>query len=234
MTQLFYQPLLPEGILFLDGEESRHAIKVLRLQVQDLLQVTDGQGWFYKVRIINADPKKCAFEILEKVKTPGNNYRIHLAVAPTKNNDRLEWLIEKVVELGIDEISFILCEHSERRKINLERLEKKAVSAMKQSLKAYLPRLNPELKLKDFINNSAESAQKFIAYVDQTIPEHLQSAAKPGQKYCILIGPEGDFSPAEIEMAIKNDYQPASLGKSRLRTETAGMVACHILNLINE
>lgn len=234
MTQLFYQPHLPEGIHFLDGEESRHAIKVLRLQVQDLLQVTDGKGWFYKVRIIDADPKKCTFEILEKVKAPGNNYHIHLAVAPTKNNDRLEWLIEKVVELGIDEISFILCEHSERRKINLERLEKKAVSAMKQSLKAYLPRLNPELKLKDFINNSAESAQKFIAYVDQTIPEHLQIAAKPSQNYCLLIGPEGDFSPAEIEMAIKNDYQPVSLGKSRLRTETAGMVACHILNLINE
>lgn len=231
---IFYQPLTSEGKYSLEEEESRHAVKVLRLKEQDKVQVVDGKGRFYSSIITNADPKKCEFKVLESYKDDhGKKHYIHLAIAPTKNNDRMEWLMEKAVEFGIDEISFLNCKHSERKDINTGRIEKKAIMAMKQSLKASLPQINPTVAFTEFIKDKAAQEQKFIAYVDEKIPRHLKDAATPAKHYCILIGPEGDFSPEEISLAKAEGFVPVSLGKSRLRTETAGMAACLILNLIN-
>lgn len=231
---IFYQPLLDEGVLYLNPDESKHAVKVLRLREGDTIEVVDGQGGFYKVRITEADPKECAFEVLEKKSSDHHPYYIHIAIAPTKNMDRLEWFIEKAVEFGIDEISLILCEHSERKVVKTERLQRKAVSAMKQSIKAYMPKINEAIKYSTFMEKIAEDEQLMIAYVDQTIPEHLKDKALPKARYCVLIGPEGDFSEKEIQLAFQKEFEAVSLGKSRLRTETAGVAACHILNLIND
>ncbi len=232
--QLFYQPQIPEGVFHLDEEESKHAVRVLRLQNDDLLRITDGKGKIYETVITRADARKCEFRIMNTLDVPPDPYHIHLAIAPTKNADRLEWMLEKTVELGVHEITFILCDHSERRHLNTDRLEKKVVSAMKQSLKAYLPVLREEKKLPALIQESSGNIFKYIAYVDKENPDHLLHIAPKVQSYLILIGPEGDFSEKEIETALQHAFRPISLGKSRLRTETAGIAACHILNLINE
>lgn len=230
--QLFYQPEINKGLLQLDPEESRHCVKVLRKREGDKITVVDGDGSFYEVAIADADPKKCTFTVLSIHKEEKHPFSIHIGIAPTKNADRIEWFVEKAVELGVDEVTFLQCVHSERVKINLERLLKKAVSAMKQSVKASLPRLNPIVPFEEFAQKSA--AQKFIAHVDRDNPDHLKDVANPKMDYLVMIGPEGDFSAKEIEMAKSHDWLTVSLGKSRLRTETAGLAACHVLNLINE
>jgi 16S rRNA (uracil1498-N3)-methyltransferase len=232
--QLFYQPGIPDGLHYLDEEESRHCIKVLRLKTNDPINLIDGKGSFYKAIITQANPKKCEFEIQEKEAESSKLFYIHIAIAPTKNADRLEWFIEKCTEIGIDEITPLLCKHSERKKLNTERLEKKAIGAIKQSVKATLPIVNQPVEIKKFLASRSEDEQKFIAYVDQTIPAHLKNAATPKGKYCVLIGPEGDFAPQEIQQAFRSGFHAVSLGKSRLRTETAGLTSCLVLNLINE
>jgi 16S rRNA (uracil1498-N3)-methyltransferase len=232
--QLFYLPGINEGIRQLTEEESMHCIRVLRMKEKDRIKIVDGQGGFYSAEIVKADPKKCQFEIIETTRDFGKrNYKIHIAIAPTKNSERTEWFLEKAVELGVDEISFIKTEHSERKHLNPERLKKIAVSAMKQSVKAYLPIIHDLVTFKEFIINTKES-QKFVAHLEAGEKKHLKSAAIAKGEYCILIGPEGDFSPSEIELSMKNKFIPVTLGQSRLRTETAGIAACHILNLINE
>jgi 16S rRNA (uracil1498-N3)-methyltransferase len=232
--QLFYLPDIIEGNRQLSEEESMHCVRVLRMKEKDTIKIVDGLGGFYSAKIVKADPKKCLFEIIESVANFGRrNYHIHIAIAPTKNSDRTEWFLEKAVELGVDEISFIKVEHSERKHINPERLKKIAVSAIKQSVKAYLPVIHELITFKEFISHTNER-QKFVAHLEAGEKKHLKDAAVAKGKYCILIGPEGDFSPAEIELATKNKFIPVTLGKSRLRTETAGIAACHILNLINE
>ena len=228
---MFYQPGIPEGINYLDAEESRHAVRVLRMSEGDQLKLTDGKGFFYSARITKADSKKCQFEILDRKETPKRNFHIHLAIAPTKNADRIEWFVEKVTEIGIDEISFILCKNSERKVINTDRVEKIAVSAMKQSQQALLPKLNEIIPFKKIVEAKAD--QKFIGFVDSANPLHLKTITKPGKKYLTLIGPEGDFSNEELELAIKNGFEKVSLGTNRLRTETAGIVAVQILALAN-
>ncbi|NOS92732.1 MAG: 16S rRNA (uracil(1498)-N(3))-methyltransferase [Cyclobacteriaceae bacterium] len=228
---LFYLPGIIEGIYFLDEEESRHAVKVLRMGAGDPLTLADGKGTWYYARIKNADAKKCTFDVLEKKYFSKKDYCIHLAIAPTKNADRIEWLVEKNVEMGIDEISFMQCQTSERKNVNIERIEKIAVSAMKQSQQAWLPVINALKPFREIIQQQAD--QKFIGYVDASNPHHLKALAQPKKKYLILIGPEGDFSNEELELAQKNGFEKISLGTNRLRTETAGMVACQVLNLIN-
>lgn len=228
---LFFQPGIPEGIIYLDAEESRHAVRVLRMTEGDQLDLTDGKGYFYSAKITKADSKKCQFEILEKREVKKRNFQIHIAIAPTKNADRNEWFVEKAVEIGIDEISFIICKNSERKTINMERIEKIAISAMKQSQQAWLPKLNPIIPFKEI--TSGKNDQKFIAYVDATNPVHLQSVAQRDKKYLVLIGPEGDFSKEELDLALQNGFQKVSLGHNRLRTETAGIVTCQILNALN-
>jgi 16S rRNA (uracil1498-N3)-methyltransferase len=231
-VNLFYQPDLPNGTHHLDEEESRHAIKVFRLNTGDLIEITDGKGTLYTCRITKADAKKCAFEVTQQVTKPAKPYSIHIAIAPTKNADRIEWFVEKAVEFGIDEISFLLCNKSERKTINTERIEKLTISALKQSGQLFLPKVHPIQVLENFMSEKAD--QKFIAYVDKNNVDLLKSIAIKGQKYLVLIGPEGDFSREELEMAQKNNFQKISLGPNRLRTETAGLAACHILNLLNQ
>lgn len=227
---IFYQPLIPEGTHSLDAEEARHATKVLRLQTGDTLQLTDGKGSLYKAVITELSKSACHFSISETISIPRRNYSIHIAIAPTKNIDRIEWFVEKVTEIGIDKISFIQCQNSERRVVNMERIEKKAVSAMKQSGQAWLPELHAISKVETIMSEPCE--QKYIAHVDQANPKHLKEAP-PQSNYLVLIGPEGDFTKQEMELAMEKGFQKISLGTTTLRTETAGLAACHILNLIN-
>ncbi len=230
---LFYTPDISGNIHILDPQESRHITRVLRLQDGDVIHLTDGKGALYESKISNDHEKRCEVTVMDVVNDYGKrDTNIHIAIAPTKNISRFEWFLEKAAELGIDEITPLVCEHSERTVIKPERLNKVLVAAMKQSLKAYLPVLNPSVKFKVFMKASP-AEQKFIAYVDEGITDHLKDVAQKGKDAVVLIGPEGDFSENELKMAIENAYQPISLGKSRLRTETAGIAACHILNLVN-
>lgn len=228
---LFYQPGIPQGIHYLDPEESRHAAKVLRLKEGDSIELTDGIGNFYEARITSSNFTKCLFTILNTRLQPARPYRIHIAIAPTKNTDRIEWFVEKSVELGIDQISFAACKNSERKSLVLERLEKLAISAMKQSVQAWLPSFSPLRPFSEIIK--IEAGQKFIAFVDVENPVHLMSAAKAGGDYLVLIGPEGDFTNDELKNALDHGFQKVSLGNHRLRTETAGIAACQVLNLLN-
>lgn len=229
---LSYLPEIANGHTHLDAEESRHVIKVLRKVTGDELAITDGKGFFYQARIANADAKKCSFEIVSKKELPKKNYFIHIAIAPTKNADRMEWFVEKAVEIGIDKITFFQSKTSERKTINLERVEKIAISAMKQSQQVWLPIISGIVSFKELLKEKAD--QKFIAYVDPANPYHLKNVAKPIGDYLVLIGPEGDFSSEELHLALENKFQKVSLGTKRLRTETAGLVACQILNLLND
>jgi 16S rRNA (uracil1498-N3)-methyltransferase len=230
---LFYQPLIGQGIHHLDAEESRHCIKVLRKKQGDIIHLADGKGSFYEASIAKADQQQCDFKIINQTHEPKKPFYIHVAIAPTKNADRIEWFVEKAVEIGIDKITLVECEHSERVFLKPDRLRKIAVSAMKQSLKATLPEIQELTKFDKVILNATEPS-RFIAYVDKNNPAHLKDSASKGQQYLILIGPEGDFSPAELQSAEAHLFTKVSLGISRLRTETAGLAACHILNLINE
>jgi 16S rRNA (uracil1498-N3)-methyltransferase len=230
---LFYQPLIPEGINHLDAEESKHCVRVLRKTKGDSIHVTDGQGFFYQATITKADAHQCEFDITKKTAEQHRNYSIHIAISPTKNTDRLEWFVEKAVELGVDKITFIECKNTERPYLKLDRLEKVAVSAMKQSLRASTPVLQGLIKITDLLKSSTEKT-KLIAYVDPLNNTHLKDFAKAQSSYLILIGPEGDFSSQELNLALEKDFIKVSLGPSRLRTETAGIAACHILNLVNQ
>lgn len=232
MKNLFYQPGIQYGSHFLDPEESRHAAKVLRKKGGDIIHITDGKGVLYTCKITDSKPDKCAFVIESSEQEKPKNFSIHIAIAPTKNPDRTEWFVEKAIEIGVDEITFLECDNSERSTIKTERIEKLAVSAMKQSLKTTLPKIHSIRQLDKFITES-DSSKKFIAYVDQSNPDQLLKVAQPKENYLVLIGPEGDFSAAELSLAIKNGFKKVALGRSRLRTETAGIVACHTLNLIN-
>ena len=231
--QLFYEPEFSHEKNFLNEEESRHCAKVLRHKQGDVIYITNGKGNQFEAKIIKANPKRCEFEILQTTTAPGKNYHIHVGIAPTKNNDRIEWFIEKSTEIGIDEITPILCHYSDRHKLRLDRLEKKAISAMKQSLKSILPKINPIVKFNQWISNHAQNPQKFIAHY-QLQNKSLHKEAIPGHSYIILIGPEGDFADEEIKYASDLGFIPVNLGTSRLRTETAALIACHTLNLINQ
>ena len=230
---LFYQPGIPDGVLYLDGDESKHCVKVLRKKAGDPIHITDGKGFLYQAVITKPDPTQCFFEIRTKTAAPERNHFIHIAISPTKNADRIEWFVEKATELGVDKISLIDCKNTERSFIKTDRLNKVAISAMKQSIKAVLPFIEDHvLQFTEVVEHCQEKV-KCIAYVDATNPLHLKDAGRPGTSYCVLIGPEGDFSAEELKTAMEYNFEKVSLGQSRLRTETAGVAACHILNLIN-
>jgi 16S rRNA (uracil1498-N3)-methyltransferase len=230
---LFYQPLIPEGINHLDAEESKHCVRVLRKAKGDSIHITDGKGFFYEATITKADAHQCEFNITKKTEEQSRNFSIHIAISPTKNTDRLEWFVEKAVELGVDKITFVECKNTERPYLKIDRMEKVAISAMKQSLKASIPILQGLTKLTDLLKSTTETT-KLIAYVDPLNNQHLKDFAKPGLSYLVLIGPEGDFSLQELNLALEKEFTKVSLGPSRLRTETAGIASCHILNLINQ
>ena len=220
----------PESEIVLSKEESKHATKVLRKKEGDILNFTDGKGGFYKAEITVADSRKCRLQIVSSEQKPKqHNYYLHVAIAPTKNIDRFEWFLEKATEIGIDEITPIICKHSERKLIKMERCNRILLSAMKQSLKYHQPKLNKAISLKDFLKQDFEG-NKYIAHCEDGEKTELRKEEKANET-TVLIGPEGDFSPAEIEMALKNQFKAVNLGKSRLRTETAGLVAVHTINL---
>lgn len=230
---LFYAPDLDTENCVLNEEESRHCSKVLRLQKDDLIEIIDGKGNFYHAKITVPDAKKTRFVIQQTEHEFGKrNHYLHIAIAPTKNIERLEWFVEKATEIGIDEITPILCHRSERKIINHERLNKVITSAVKQSLKAYHPKLNQLVPLSTLINEEIE-AQKWIAHCVDNEKVSIKEALIPQKKYLIIIGPEGDFSPAEIDLALKNEFQAITLGNSRLRTETAALEACFEANFLN-
>lgn len=222
--QLFYQPGIPQGVHNLDPEESRHCIKVLRKKVNDYIDLVDGQGTFYRGLITETNPRKTTFDIIDHRKEPEVVCSFHLAVAPTKRSERMEWLVEKATELGVERISFIKCKNSERVKLRLDRLTRKAISAMKQSLKASLPVIDELVDFNNFLTLVPPETNKLIAHLSQdAIP--LSKVAKLGTAYCILIGPEGDFSAKEVDRANEAGFQTVTLGHSRLRTETAALAA---------
>jgi 16S rRNA (uracil1498-N3)-methyltransferase len=198
-----------------------------------VIALTDGKGFFYGAVIRGADARQCTFEITDKTAAPARNFFVHIAISPTKSTDRLEWFVEKATELGVDAITLVHCRNTERTSMKTERLVKVAVSAMKQSVKAVLPRIAPTVvPLEEAVGNCRDD-QKCIASVDATNPLHLRDAVERQRSYCVLIGPEGDFSPDEVQLATTHGFRKVSLGPSRLRTETAGIAACHVLNLVN-
>jgi len=232
--QLFFQKDIQQAPITLSPEESRHLTKVLRKSVGDEVHITDGQGILYTCKISRIDPKKTELQILDQKKSDPDPFHIHLAIAPTKNTDRMEWMLEKITEIGFHELSFIRTNNSERSFLKPDRLEKKVIAACKQSLKTNFPVLNPLTSFEELIiQPEYKSYQKFIAYVDENNQRHLFDLAEKNKSYLILIGPEGDFTPKEIMLAFDHGFQACSLGHSRLRTETAGLAAVHALSLKN-
>ena len=241
---LFYTPDI-ETSHFLSEEESAHCVRVLRYDRGDEILLTDGRGTTYHARIINPHPRHCEFEVFSQEKQEKtHNIYLHVAIAPTKNIERLEWMVEKCTEIGVDEITPLLCRFSERKNLRIDRLEKIILSAAKQSLTPYLPKLN---ELTDFATlmqeygkeatgerREARGLDKYIAHCYKDEKRELKDALQKGRDVLILIGPEGDFSEKEVERAIKEGFVPVGLGRSRLRTETAGVVACHTAVLLNE
>ena len=230
---VFYTPDI-QNRAELPAEEAAHAIRVLRLQAGDEVTLTDGKGNFYRAEISVASNKRCLVNILEtQPQEPLWQGHLHIAMAPTKNMDRTEWFAEKATEIGFDELTFLNCRFSERKVIKTERIQKILVSAIKQSLKARLPLLNEMTDFDKFVRQPF-NGQKFIAHCYESEKPLLRDVSKRGQDALVLIGPEGDFSEEEVKLAIEQGFQPISLGRSRLRTETAALVACHILNLQNQ
>ena len=234
MEQFFYSNQIDDNFILLPKDEALHAIKVLRKKTGDIITVVDGKGGLYKTCIESENIQNCRLNIVSVDEEFGHrNYYIHIGIAPPKNHDRVLWFVEKAIEIGIQEISFILTDYSERKSIKLKRIEKRAVSSMKQSLKAFLPKINDIVPLKNLIKICSND-EKYIGFLNQGKNNHLIQSATPNSNYCMLIGPEGDFSSSEINKSQEFGFKPVSLGDNRLRTETAGLAACHIFNLVNE
>ncbi|MGY5849365.1 16S rRNA (uracil(1498)-N(3))-methyltransferase [Salegentibacter sp. F14] len=234
--QLFYNPEINENLNKIDfpKDESKHIIRVLRKNIGDILKVTNGAGSLFSVELTDANPNRCSGRIIETTKEDPDNWYLHLAVAPTKMNDRFEWFLEKATEIGFHKVTPVICDHSERKHVKLNRYERVLQSAMKQSLRCRLPKLNEPENLKDFLKK-AIPGQKFIAHCQEGMQRfQLMDMIQASSSVTILIGPEGDFSPEEIDLALQNGWQPVSLGHNRLRTETAAIVACHTVVLANQ
>ncbi len=231
---IFYTPGIQSNEYQLTEEESKHCVKVLRLKEQDTVYLTDGVGGFYHAIITEANVRKCQVEVYQTYKEYGKrNYHLSIAIAPTKNIERFEWFLEKSTEIGIDRIIPIISQQSERKLIKPDRLKKIIIEAVKQSKQAYLPELEALYKFNEFIKMPFDG-KKLIAYCSESSRKYLKDTIEPGQNTLILIGPEGDFSPGELETAWENGFVGVSLGNNRLRTETAGVVACHTLALVNQ
>lgn len=234
--QLFYNPniSIDTKSFSFDKEESRHIIRVLRKTTGDELLLTNGNNELFRAVILQANDKKCVASVIsseERLKSW--NYELHIGIAPTKMNDRFEWFLEKATEIGIDEITPVICDHSERKQVKTERMEKVVISAMKQSLKFRLPKVNPAVKFKDFLKKK-DWDLGLIAHCQEDDKKKIRDLIREKRKIMILIGPEGDFSNKEIQLAKSLGLFPVSLGESRLRTETAGVVACNNIALLKE
>jgi 16S rRNA (uracil1498-N3)-methyltransferase len=230
----FYHPRLDTSVtqFSFPEEESRHIVKVLRKKEGDLLNITNGKGYVFEAKIATADPKRCTARVLESRKSIPPRSELHLAVAPTKKLDRFQWFLEKATEIGVTEVTPILCQRSERKKLATDRLQRVMQEAMKQSLRTYLPRLNDPVPYEDFLQEGHPDL-RFIAHCEEDEKMDLKRRVAADKDVLILIGPEGDFTRPEIDAAYMRGFLPVSLGESRLRTETAALVACVTVNLIN-
>ena len=232
--QIFYTPDISGNQYIFSQDESKHIVKVLRLKNGDTIYQTDGRGTLYTSEITDASPKSCEVKLVnKKSRAKERGFYLHIAIAPTKNIKRFEWFLEKATEIGVDEITPLYCRYSERDHIRHDRLERVITSAMKQSLKLYHPKLNELTDYTDFINHET-SASTFIALCDAQPKQHLKNALKMNRDVVIVVGPEGDFSTEEKQMSKDQGYEAVSISSSRLRTETAGVVACSIVNTMNE
>ncbi len=232
--QLFFDVNFSAENPILNTEESKHCVRVLRHTIGDEISILNGSGAIFTAKIIDANPKACKLSIIDSKIDEERPFNIHMVVAPTKNIDRFEWFLEKATEIGIEQITPIICDHSERKVIKPERLEKVLISATKQSLKSFKPVLNPLIKFKEFIKDQQNTSyNKFIAHCYDTNKTLLKECYKENTNAIILIGPEGDFSEEEVKLATANNFHEISLGKARLRTETAALMACATVNFIN-
>jgi len=228
----FFQPELSAGVDFLNEEESAHCLKVLRLRENEKILVLDGKGTIAQAIITSAQHKHVNYRILHKEIVPEKLYQIHLAIAPPKSQERLEWMVEKLCEIGVNKITLIQSANSEKWRIRLARIQKKMISAIKQSQNPFLPTFCDFISMNNFLKDRLEE-QLFICYVDSLNTNTLNAVARKNKSYCVLIGPEGDFTNDEITIAEKHGFIKTSLGQSRLRTETAGLVSVTYLNLLN-
>ncbi len=225
--QLFYSQNIDNNTVTLNEEESKHAVRVLRKTVGDSLTVIDGLGSLYRCEILDAHPKHTLCTVVERIDNfQPLNYNLHIAIAPTKVIDRIEWFLEKATEIGVGEITMLRCDRSERKVVKIDRLEKVVVSAMKQSIKARKPQLNDMVSFADFISSNFEGYDKFIAHCNESNDTcHLKKLLVSNPNIVVMIGPEGDFSPNEVAEAKKRGFKEISLGEERLRTETAALYA---------
>jgi len=231
---IFYTPDLSTDLFTLNEEESRHCSKVLRLGLGDVVHLIDGKGGLYEAEISAINKKNVQLRVIHKqIEFGKRNHHLHIAIAPTKNIDRLEWFLEKATEIGIDEITPLICDRSERKIVKEERLDKVITSAVKQSLTAYHPRLNPAISFADFMKKQFTVNLLIAHCMDDARKQFINEIVPTHQSYLILIGPEGDFSPTELNSALEIGFKPVTLGTTRLRTETAGLAACFEVNYMN-
>ena len=233
--QVYYAPGINGQHWTLEAGESKHLVKVLRMRKDDEVQLIDGLGNLYYAVITDPDPDACTVTVSRVIRDfESRNYRLHIAISPLKNPERFEWFLEKCVEIGLEEVTPLICHNTEKTGIRSSRLNNIIISAMKQSLKARLTRLNEPVKFSDFIKQ-ATTVPSYIAHCnDITSRSNLSEIYRKGDDAVILIGPEGDFSDTEIKEAVTAGYQPVHLGTSRLRTETAGVAACHSIYFLNQ
>jgi 16S rRNA (uracil1498-N3)-methyltransferase len=229
--QLFYTTSIQSDSITLDENDSKHAVRVMRLKENDSIHVVDGKGTIYNCKILDAHPKKCTLSIVDKKQESNPYQNLHIAVAPTKNNNRYEWFLEKATEIGIGSITPIITDNSERKVIKHDRMEKVLISAMKQSLKYYLPHLEVTISFKDALNHFPNATRLIAHCADDIEKKSLIKSIDKNKPTFLLIGPEGDFSTKEIELAKSSGFKSVSLGTARLRTETAAIVACTQLNI---
>ncbi len=234
MDHFFYSNKIFDGRIHLEDDEAYHALKVLRKKQGDNIFVVNGLGSLFSTVIEEGDVSNCMLKVMEeKENYQKPNHHIHIAIAPTKSHDRMEWFVEKAVEIGIQEISFLQTKRTERKNIKIDRIKKRAISSMKQSLKAFLPFINEFIDYEDFLK-TCNNNHKYVGYLGHGDVEKLSKVCKTNDDYCVMIGPEGDFTEQEIIDALDSGFNCISLSESRLRTETAGLMACNILNIINQ
>lgn len=227
MNQLFFTQQIDKGFAVFEEEEGRHLSTVLRKKPGDLLHITDGKGFIYAAELTDAGKRQVLARILSSTAVAPARPRLHLAIAPTKQMERFEWLLEKITEIGVDEITPLLCTRSERDQVRLDRLDKILVSAMKQSLRAWLPILHPLTRFQDLVKKTGEAQKRLAWCADEPLP-HLKTTLAPDADILVAIGPEGDFTPQEVQLALSNGFQGVGLGSARLRTETAGVLAVSV------
>ncbi len=232
---IFYTPDINSETYTLNEEESKHCVRVLRLKEGETIHLIDGKGGYYVAEITQADARHCTVMIINTEKDKDiRNWHLHIAIAPTKNMDRLEWFVEKATEMGIDELSLINCANSERKVVKIERIQKVCISAIKQSIKAYIPKINEMEDFKNFVERTREfKGEKYIAHCQTAPLPQLKTIYRSSNNALILIGPEGDFTIEEVNLAKSNGFKEIGLGHSRLRTETAGIYACAVTNSLN-